>query len=197
MALTRFLGINDMLRLLPAAFAILAFSLPAFAKLEIKNVQPAHGALGPARANDDVFPQDEYLVRYQVAGVKADKEGKADLEVSAKLVGPDGKIVFERKTPPTPRPLSLGGDIVQSFGSFTFPEKAAPGDYKLTVTVHDNVSKETASFDRKLTCKPTTFQILIPRFFHDAEGKVPAGTTLLAGETLHYRLRVVGFDPSQ
>lgn len=177
--------------------AWLLVPLSAFAKLEIKNVQPAHGVFGPARTSDDVFPLDEYLVRYQVTGVKSDKEGKADLEVTATLLGPDGKQVFARKTPPAPRPLSLGGDVVQTFGSFTFPEKAPPGEYKLTVSVTDRTSKETASFDRKLTCKATSFQILTPRFFYDTEGKVPAGTTLLAGQTLHYTLKVVGYDRSQ
>jgi hypothetical protein len=168
----------------------------AFAKLEIKNVQPAHGLLGPARESDDVYPLDEYFVRYQVAGIQPDKEGRADLEVHAKLLGPDGKPVFERVTPPAPRPLSLGGDTLQTFGSFTFPEKAPLGEYKLIVTVKDLTSKESTSFERKITCKATTFQILMPRFSRDTEGKMPAGTVGLAGETLHYALRVVGYDKS-
>ena len=177
--------------------AFLLLPLPAFAKLEIKNVQPSHGLLGPARANDDVFPLDEYFVRYQVNGIKPNADGKAELEIQVKLVGPDGKTLFERKTPPTPRPLSLGGDSLQSFGSFTFPEKAPSGEYKLTVTVRDATANETTSFERKLTCKPSSFQILMPRFFRDAEGKVAAGTTGLVGETLHYTLKVVGYDKSQ
>jgi hypothetical protein len=177
--------------------ALLVLSTSAFAKLEIKNIQPSHGLLGPARANDDVFPLDEYFVRYQVTGIKANADGKAELEVHAKLVGPDGKTLFDRKTPPTPRPLSLGGDSLQSFGSFTFPEKAPSGEYMLTLTVRDVTSKETTSFERKITCKPTSFQILMPRFFHDADGKFPAGTTGLVGETLHYTIKVVGYDRSQ
>ena len=93
--------------------------------------------------------------------------------------------------------LSLGGDVVQTFGSFTFPEKAPPGGYKLSVSVLDRTSNETATFERKLTCKPASFQILSPRLFHDSESKIPAGTTLLAGETLFYTLKVIGYDKSQ
>src|SRR5262245_32141080 len=115
-----------------ALLSLLLLPLSALAKLEIKNVQPSHGLLGPARESDDVFPLDEYFVRYQVAGIKPDKDGKADLEAHAKLVAPDGKALFDRKTAPAQRPLSLGGDTLQSFGSFSFPEKAAPGEYKLT-----------------------------------------------------------------
>ncbi|MSR54703.1 MAG: hypothetical protein EXS09_15660 [Gemmataceae bacterium] len=181
-----------------AVVLILLAPLGAFAKLEIRNVQPAHGVLGPPRTSDDVVPLDEYLVRYQVAGIKPDKDGKADLEITATLSGPDGKAVVPgRKTPPAPRPLSLGGDVVQTFGSFTFPEKAPLGAYKLTVAVRDRTSDETTSFERKITCKAPNFQIIVPRFFHDSEGKVPAGTTGLVGETLHYSFRVLGYDKSQ
>lgn len=185
-----------MSRLWPLA-ALLVLPLPALAKLEIQNVQPAHGPLGPARADDDVFPLDEYLVRYQVTGIKPDKDGRADLEIAARLTGPDGKVVFDRKSPPAPRPLSLGGDAVQTFGSFTFPEKAPPGAYKLAVSVRDRTAGETASFDRTLTCKPPEFRLIALRFSHDADGKVPAGTTLLAGGTLHYQFKAIGFDKSQ
>jgi len=171
--------------------------LPAFAKLEIKNVQPAHGPLGPARESDDVFPFDEYLVRYQVAGVKTDKDGRADLEMTVKLTNAAGKAVLEPKPASKKFDLSQGGDVVQTFGFITINEKAAPGDYKLTVSVRDKHSNETTSFDRKITLKPAPFQIIAPRFFLEAEGNVPAGTTLLVGQTLHYRFRVVGFDTSQ
>src|SRR5262245_66517667 len=99
---------------LPIVAFILVAPCSALAKLEIKNVQPSHGLLGPPRATDDVYPMDEYFIRYQVTGIKPDNDGKADLEVSAKLVAPDGKVVFERKTPPGTRPLSLGGDTLQS-----------------------------------------------------------------------------------
>lgn len=176
---------------------LLLLPLSAAGKLEIKNVQPAHGPLGPPRASDDIYPLDEYAVRYQVTGVKPDKDGQADLEGASRLTGPDGKVVFERKAKPTPRPLSLGGDTVQSSGFFTVPEKAAPGEYTFTVSVRDRTSNETASFERKLTLKPADFRILTPRFYLDEEGKVPAPTTLVAGQTLYYHLTVVGFDKSQ
>jgi hypothetical protein len=182
---------------LSTIIALLVAALPALAKLEIKNVQPAHGPLGPARTSDDVYPLDEYLVRYQVAGVKANADGKAELEVSVRLTNADGKVVYETKPTTRKFDLSLGGDVVQTYGFVTFSEKAPPGEYKLTVTVRDKVSNESASFDRKITCKPASFQIIVPRFYHDSDASVPAGTTLLVGETLHYRFRVIGFDTSQ
>jgi hypothetical protein len=175
---------------------LLLTPLAAVAKLEVRNVQPSHGLLGPARASDDVFPLDEYFVRFQVAGVKADKDGKTDLEVAVRLTNADGKAVVDTKGP-VQRPMSLGGDMFQTFARVTFGEKAPPGEYKLSVVVRDRVASESASFERKLTCKPTAYQILIPRLSFDTEGKEPAGTTLLVGQTLHYHFKVVGFDKSQ
>src|SRR5690242_15983140 len=44
----------------PVLLLALLVPLPALAKLEVRNVQPAHGPLGPARTSDDVYPLDEY-----------------------------------------------------------------------------------------------------------------------------------------
>ena len=175
----------------------LVVALPASAAIEIRNVQPAHGPLGPPRTSDDVYPLDEYLVRYTVAGIKPDRDGKAHLEIGVKLANAQGKAVYDPKPVARKFDLSLGGDSVQTFGYVTFSERAAPGAYTLTVTVHDRTAGELTRFDRKLTLKPPTFQIIAPRFSHDADGKVPAGTTLLAGETLHYKFKAIGFDQSQ
>src|SRR5438270_2429936 len=99
------------------AFALLLVApISAFAKLEIKNVQPAYGPLGPARANDDVYPLDEYHVRYQVVGLKPDKDGKADLEVGVRLTNADGKAVYDPKPAARQVAMSLGGDVVQTAG---------------------------------------------------------------------------------
>jgi hypothetical protein len=176
---------------------LLCFCAPAVAKLEIRNVQPAHGPLGPARASDDVYPLDEYGVRYQIAGIRPDTDGKADLEVGVRLTNAEGKAVYDLKPASRRFDLSLGGDTVQAFGFVNFSDKAAPGEYKLAVTVRDKTANETTSFERKLTLKPAAFQIVALRFSHDPEGKVPAGLTLPVGDTLHYQFKAIGFDRSQ
>jgi hypothetical protein len=93
--------------------------------------------------------------------------------------------------------MTLGGDTVQTFGSVTFPEKAAAGEYILVVTVRDRATAETTGFERRLNLKPADFRIVALRFTHDAEGKLPAGTTQPAGSTLHYHFKAIGFDRSQ
>jgi hypothetical protein len=188
-------GTTMILRL--AIFFVLVLPLSAFAKLEIRNVQPSYGPLGPARTSDDVYPLDEYGVRYQVAGIKPDKEGRADLEVGVRLTNSEGKAVYDPKPGGRRADLSLGGDTIQTFGFVTFPETAVPGEYKLAVSVRDKTSGETANFERKLTLKLGALQIVALRFSHDAAGTVPAGLTLLAGDTLHYQFKAIGFDRLQ
>lgn len=174
----------------------LAVSPVAFAKLEITNVQPSHGMIGPARTSDDVYPLDEYVVRFQLNGVKPTPEGKTDCELAIRLVNQAGKAVVDTKAT-LQRVLSFGGDSLPTFAVLTFPANAPAGEYKLTVTVRDRVASESASLERKLTCKPTEFAILAPRFFHDTEGKQAAGTTGISGEALYYRFKVVGYDKSK
>jgi hypothetical protein len=171
---------------------------PASAKLEIVNVEAAHGYLGPERKVLEIYPQDELLVRYRVTGVQVDAAGKTDVESETKLINPRGKTVFETK-PTIREELSLGGNTFPSFTVLDVPppDKAPPGEYTLIVQVRDRISKETASFERKLTVKPVSFQIVIPRFFRDADAKVPTNVGGLVGESLHFKLRVIGFDKSK
>lgn len=168
------------------------------AKLELTKIQPAHGFFGPERESLEVYPLDELLIRYTIEGVKLDAEGKTDVETVVRLVNPNGRMVFEQKNT-IQRNLSLGGNSFPTFAvlQVPIPDKAPVGEYVLTVQVRDRLAAETASFERKLTCKAPTFRILAPRFFRDPEGKIPAAVGGVVGESLHYRMRLIGFDVSQ
>src|SRR5262249_41190471 len=61
----------------------------------------------------------------------------------------------------------------------------------------DNLSKESASFERQVTGRKMKLQIVGLEFFHDGDGKLPASTNATLGEPLHFRLRVIGFDRSK
>ena len=180
-----FVGI---LVLLPAA--------PIWAKLEISKIEPALGQLGPERKSLDFYPLDEIMFRYQVAGVKTGADGKTDVEIEVKLVNPFGKNVFDKKTTVL-RQLSLGANTFPAYAILPVPEKAPPGEYTLTVQITDRLAKESETFERKLTCKPVSFQIVDLRFWRDADFKVPAPAGGLLGETIHFKLRVIGFDKSK
>lgn len=171
---------------------------PARAKLEVAKVEAVHGMLGPERKSADIYPLDEVFFRYQVTGAKTDAEGKTDVEATMKLVNPNGKKVHEEKAT-VQRVLSLGGGAYTAYAVLTVPapEKAPPGEYTLSVEIRDRIGMESARFDRKFRIKAPEFQIIVPRFSHDPDGKVPAAVGGMVGETIHFKLRVIGFDKSK
>ena len=141
-----------------------------------------------------MYPLDEVYFRYQVTGVKVDAEGKVDVETTMRLVNPNGKMVVEEK-PPVERQLSLGGNTYTSGARLVVPaaEKAPPGEYSMSVQVRDKLGMETASFERKFTIKATTFQIIVPRFYHDADSKIPAPVGGLIGAQLWRAFHTAAF----
>jgi len=184
--------------LLSSLVALFAAGAPAWAKLEIVKVEASYGILGPERKSLEVYPLDELFFRYQVAGVKVDADGKPDVEVIMRLVNPNGKTVFEEK-PTVRKELSLGGNTFPAFAMLKVPsaQKAPVGEYTFSVQVRDKLTSETASWERKLTVKPVSFQIVDQRFWHDADAKIPASVGGLVGESVYFKLRVIGFDKSK
>ncbi|MCE9534532.1 MAG: hypothetical protein K8T89_25930 [Planctomycetes bacterium] len=169
---------------------------PVWGKLEITKMEGAQGPLGPVRETLDFYPLDEILFRYQVAGAKTDADGKTDVEVEMKLTSPTGKKVFDTKNT-AKRLLSLGANTYPAFVIMNVPENAPPGEYTLSLNLTDRIGKETATIERKLTCKPISFQIVAIRFWRDPDGKIPAPAGGMVGESVHFKLRVIGFDKSK
>jgi len=185
-----------MTRNLVAFCVVLLFGSSAIAKLEIRNVQAAHGILGPERTSLECYPLDEIVFRFVADDVQLDADGRTDMDLSFRLVNSEGKAVINEKGP-IQRPLMLGGNTFTAHTTIGIGANAAAGDYELTVTLHDKISAQSASFTRKLTCKSSQFQILAPRFFRDPEGKIPASLSGIVGESLFFRLKAVGIDRSQ
>ena len=75
---------------------------------------------------------------------------------------------------------------------------AAPaGQYVLKVAIRDATSRRETAFTRTLAVKPVELAVVAPRFFYDAERKVPAPAGGAAGQTLYVQLRAIGADRSQ
>lgn len=168
----------------------------AQAKLEIQNIQPVYGLLGPVRPNLDLYPHDQVLFRFVVSGVKVDAEGKIDTTMTLQMTDPAGKVLLNENSP-LQGVLALGGNVFTVSARFNVGDQIPTGDYTLTVTVRDNLAGEEASFQRKLTAKPAGFRIVAPQFFYDSEGKVPAPVGGLVGQNLHFRLQGIGFERDQ
>ena len=165
----------------------------AHAKLEIQNVQAAHGPLGPERKALNFYPSDDVLFRYLITGVEVDGEGRAVGELNLALDAPDGRSLLDQTTSIT-GVTPLGGGSLPGTATVSLPADLAPGQYTLTVTFRDKKSAETASFRRTLDVKAAEFTTVALRFSYDPEGKVSAPVGGLVGQMLHFRLKAVGFD---
>lgn len=185
-----------MMRVTGTLAGLLVLASTASAELELRDIQAVHGPLGPPRESLEFYPLDEIVFRFQVAGLQTDAKGRCEAELSFRLTNPQGQMVLNQSGP-VQQPLMLAGDTVPSHVRVAVGPSAPAGDYQLVVTFRDKLSNESVSFERTLTCKPATFQILTPRFSHDKEGKIPAGLRGLVGESLHFQLKVVGFDRTQ
>lgn len=184
------------MKFLTGMFLLVVWTSSSFAKFEIVDVVRCDGYLGPIRPSWDAYPTDEVFFRYFFKGVSTDNTGKTDLEVVLTLhKDPKEKPLFTTSGS-LKAALPLGGGTIPSFNFFTVAQNAIPGDYTITVTARDKIANETATFKKTFAIKEPTLNILAPRFYRDAEGKIPASAGGYVGENLHFRMRIAGFDRS-
>ncbi len=178
---------------LTAAVVSALVASPAFAEVRIEGVQAAYGPLGPERTTLAVQPLEELLFRYRITGLEPDTDGRARGELRVVVTDGAGKEVLHRKSAVDGLPV-LGGGTLPGTASVRLPATAPPGEYTLTVTYTPSGPPRPAAFRRKLSLKPAGFALLDPRFFHDPEHRVRAPAGGLVGQTLHFRVNVVGLD---
>lgn len=178
---------------LAASAAVFLGATPASAELKLESIQAVYGRLGSERSSQDFYPEDEVYFRYLISGVHTNADGRATGELGIALNGPDGKEVLN-KTFPTGGLVALGGRSLPGYANVRLPANILPGTYTLTVRFTDQLASESARFQRRFTVKPAAFAIVMPRFYYDAEGKVEAPAAGVVGQTLYFRLSLIGFE---
>jgi hypothetical protein len=179
-----------------AILALIALPAVANAKLEIRDMQASQGQLGPERKSNEYVVGDQVYYRFTISGVRTDADGRTRAEMKIIVTDAKGKKLISN-TFPFQQVIALGGDSFPGAASFHFDDTSMPGDYELAVEFTDLLSKETASFKRKVVCKPETFALLNVRFFRDRDGQVPARVGGTVGERLVVKMQIVGFDRSK
>lgn len=168
---------------------------PAWAKLEIADVRACYGPRGPERKSLEAVPGDQVHFMFTARGVQTDADGKCDASFHVEVRNPAGAVSSQKS--PSRDILALGGGTLTGYSSVNLGLQAAPGDYTVKVTLTDNLSKESAFFERTVTCKKPEFAITQLAFFLDKEAKVPGSAVTVVGQPLHLRLMAVGFDRTQ
>src|SRR5262249_48221632 len=144
----------------------------------------------------EYVPGDRVYFRFVIAEAKADAMGNLNAELNLRLANSDGKLLLNQSFPLEGN-MVFGGGVVPSNAQILLYDGIEPGDYSLTVTVTDHVTKAKASFDRKFKVLPKDFAITAVQFSHDKLGKVPAPAGGIVSQTLFTNFRAVGFDNSK
>jgi hypothetical protein len=175
--------------------AWLLFVIPAFAqaKPELRDVQAAHGLLGPERASAEYVAGDEVYYRFTIRGARTDADGRLRGELRVALADAKGKELQKSESPLQQIP-ALGAESIPAQASWSIGPDFPPGEYEATVEFTDLIAREAVSFKRKFTVKPVEFALVRARFYHDAEERVPARVGGAAGQNLAVKLTAVGFD---
>jgi len=176
--------------------AIVCLAARAQGALQIQDVRPVCGKLGPDRINLEYYPCDEVVFHYLVTGAKVDERGNVDCEVTVEMVDPKGKL-FPKQGYVAQGILSFGGDSFPGSAHVSLPENAIPGPYSLSVNVRDRHAKEQASFNRSVKVSPPKFAIVAPHFTFDQAGEVDAPAGGVVDQTLYIWMNVIGFDSSR
>ncbi|HLW64595.1 MAG TPA: hypothetical protein VKS79_04695 [Gemmataceae bacterium] len=183
------------MRLALACLVALACTGPALAELKIQDIKPTYGPYGPERTSLKTYAGDSVFVSYTVTGVTTGKEGDIDIQMRIQLKNMAGQVLLNDQKPMGGF-LALGGAEYRAYASVSFGAGYTPGTYVLAVSISDQLSKQTASFERQIEVQAPDFAAINLQFSLDADKKVSAPGTLVRSQSLYIRLNVVGFDRS-
>jgi hypothetical protein len=146
-----------MSRLFAAALVVLGFIPSLSSAVDIKNIRPCYGPLGPTRYDAKCLPRDVLCITYDIEGLALDpKTKKASYETTLELLDANKNVLFKKPLPAEAIPhlggTSMPGDLYVEMG-----DKQAPGKYKIRLTINDKVGKVRKGFDYDFEVVPETF----------------------------------------
>lgn len=146
-----------MSRLFAAVLVVLAVVPTMSSAVDIKNIRPCYGPLGPTRYNAKCLPRDVLCITYEIEGLALDpKTKKASYEATLELLDANKNVLFKKPLPAEAIP-HLGGTSMPGDLYVTMGDKQAPGKYKIRLTINDKVGKERKGFDYDFEVVPETF----------------------------------------
>jgi hypothetical protein len=176
-----------------AGLALLLAGNPAAGRLEVRKVEPAFGVFWPVRKTTEYFARHDLIgFRYFIRGAATDDDNQVHIETTVKLEDAAGKLVAHGTLPPIKGVVPRGAPVL-GFAALLTNGKAKPGEHTLTVTVMDRIARKQTSFSRPVAIRPVELALVLPRFYYDAESKIPATATVSAGQLLFSVVDVIGF----
>ena len=162
--------------------------------LDLTNVTPTYGILGPVRPTTTLLPGDVLCVRFDIEGITIAKDGKVTYSMQQLVLDKAGKEWFKPDPVNRVDQAPLGGGKLPGYTFVTAGLDLPAGDYILKMTVTDNANKATKAFEQKFTVLKAEFGIVAVYASADNQGRLPASTTGVVGGSIFIHFSVVGFD---
>lgn len=165
---------------------------PGGTGLRVFNIRACSSPAGDVRADLKLRPYDQVFFCYELAGLTTDAAGEAELGVSVRLTGPDGKTTGG--DPAQARvPLLLGGDRLQSNVTALFTAEQQPGIWRMQVRITDVAAGKSVEFQRDVELLPAVLGAVSVNFTGDLAGEYPLTSTVPLGQAVYLRFLATGF----
>jgi hypothetical protein len=181
-----------------ALAAALSVSPGQAGKLELTNVRPTYGLLGPTRPDTKVLAPEVLYLSFDIAGLKADPNGDLlyglGLEVFA--AGKDKPIYKQEDDKDAPKkvPNPFGGGRLAATSFLEIGRDLPAGKYTVKITAFDRVAATNVTTTQTFEVVPPALGLTRVDPSHDPGGQLPAPLVGVPGETVFLNGLVVGFD---
>lgn len=158
--------------------------------LELQNIQAVHGIVFPERRPCVYYNQADFILfRFDVLGLQIPKGKLSNVDVEMTLTDQKGQLAhFSRFT----NDVDYWGmnSSVRCFAFMDIPRVTLPGEYVFIANVKDPVSRQSASFERKITIKSPEFAIKQVLLRTGKESEHGGFTTMPVGLNLACELQI-------
>lgn len=187
--------------MLSLSLAVSAFLVAQTGPLEVTNVRPTVGPLGPTVSKADReqgrLPGDQAWFAFEVKNAKTDAQGKAKIGLSYEVTASDGTPIF--KEGPSVGELFdfLGSGSFPGMMHLDVPMDAKPGIYDVKLTITDMATKKDAVYQAKGKVREPEFGIVRTAVFADPLGRVPSPSVGVLGQNLFIRFAAIHFGKKE
>jgi hypothetical protein len=165
--------------------------------IKFTNERATYGVLGPTRSDSKFIPGDVFFLTFDIENLKTDASGKVKYSMAMELLDSKGASKF--KGDPDPRELinSLGGTRLPASAHAVVGTSSEAGEYTMKITVADLANnKKSGTLTRKFTVVPPDFGLVRVNCTYDPEGKIPAPSLAVVGQSVWVNAFVAGFQRS-
>jgi hypothetical protein len=175
-----------------ALVATLGLTPQQAGQLTLTNARTTYGAPGLPRTNSKLLPGDQFVVAFDMEGIKVDSAGKVLYSTAVELTDNKGKVLFKQEPHDLETVAALGGSSIPGMVVLDVGLDQAPGEYAVKVNVTDRASKRTASLSRTFQVLPAAFGIVRLTTTADPDGLAPI-SLFQTGGSLWINTGVVNF----